>query len=117
MPSKSRVFELELFLTNVREELLDPNNIRKPIDNLSKDERLAMRSLVNSDLVIRIQDKDSRFVVLDFREYESKIMTQLNNPLHYQCITDNPVLGYFEVIKSWAAKWVEQMQITKQIAD
>ena len=55
-----------------------------------------MRTLVNSDLVIRIQDKGSRFVVLDFHGFEFKIMTLLNNPLHYQCITDNSTLDYLK---------------------
>ena len=55
-----------------------------------------MRTLVNSDLVMRIQDKGSRFVVLDFHEFKSKIMTQLKNSQHDQCITDNSKLDYLK---------------------
>ena len=60
-PPTSRYPELELFLANVRRDLINPENIKQPRDNLSR------------KVVIRIQDKGSRFVLIDDREYEEKM--------------------------------------------
>ena len=108
---------MELFLSRVRSELINPNNIRRPRDNLTKQERLAITSLNNNDIVLRIQDKGSRFVILNYNDYECKMLTQLNNSLHYQSIVENPTLNYFDIVKNWAAKWFDKMQITKDIAE
>ena len=58
----------ELFLNNVRKDILEPRNLRKPKDNLTREERLALRNLKHSDNIIRIQDKRSRFVILNREE-------------------------------------------------
>lgn len=64
-PQKSVFPEVELFLSQVRKDILVSKNSRKPKDNLTKEERKAMKDLKTSDWVIRIQDKGSRFVLLD----------------------------------------------------
>ena len=47
----------------MRRDLINPENIRQARDNLSKKERAALKELKNdSNVVIRIQDKGSRFV-------------------------------------------------------
>ena len=46
--------EVELFLSEVRKDILNPKNSRKPKDNLSKEERYAMKNLKIDDRVIRI---------------------------------------------------------------
>ena len=56
--------EVEVFLNNVKNDILKPANLRTTKDNLTREERLALRSLKSSGNVIRIQDKGSRFVVL-----------------------------------------------------
>ena len=57
-PPTSRYPELELFLANVRRDLINPDNIRQARDNLSKKECAALKELKNdSNVVIRIQDK------------------------------------------------------------
>ena len=61
-PPMSRYPELELFLANVRRDLINPENIRQTRNNLSKKEHVALKELKNSNVVIRIQDKGSRFV-------------------------------------------------------
>ena len=76
-----------LFLANVRRDLITPENIKQPRDNLSKKERAALKELKNSKVVIRIQDKGSRFVLIDDKEYEEKMFGQLNNQLHYKLLS------------------------------
>ena len=83
MPPKCSSPEVEVFINNVRKDILEPQNLRTVKDNLTKDERLALRNLKSSDKVIRIQDKGSRFVILNQEEYQDKMLGQLNNNLHY----------------------------------
>jgi len=44
-PPTSRYPELELFLANVRRDLINPENIKQPRDNLSRKERVALKEL------------------------------------------------------------------------
>ncbi|CAB4011585.1 Hypothetical predicted protein [Paramuricea clavata] len=69
---KSNNPAIELFLTNVRKEALNPGNIRKARDNLTKEERIAIKNLkCNSNNIIRIQDKGSRV-----KEWSDKWLVQ-----------------------------------------
>ncbi|XP_015775349.1 PREDICTED: uncharacterized protein LOC107353542 [Acropora digitifera] len=116
MPPKSAHPEVELFLNNVRKDILEPRNLRKARDNLTKEERLALRNLKHSDNIIRIQDKGSRFVTLNRQEYQSKMLGQLNNSLHYDIVDSDPTLDHFEQVKTWGRKWLFEGQISQEIA-
>ena len=63
MPPKSHLPEVEVFINNVKKDILDPNNLRTVPDNPSKEERLALRKFRSNDRVIRfkIRDLDSLF--------------------------------------------------------
>ena len=91
-------------------------NVRKPRDNLTKEERLVLRNLKHSDNIIRIQDKGSRFVILNRQEYHSKILGQLSNSLHYDKVHSDPTLDHFEEVKNWGRKWLSEGQISQEIA-
>ena len=84
--------------------------------NLTREGRLALRSLKSSEKVIRIQDKGSRFVVLSQQEYQNKMLGQLNNDLHYDSVDSDPTLDHFEVVKEWSRKWFSEGQISQEIA-
>ncbi|XP_068704795.1 uncharacterized protein [Montipora foliosa] len=113
----SHIPELELFLDSVRTELLDPRNVRFIHDNLSVGERQALVTLKQADNVaIQIQDKGSKFVVIDKIDYDSKMKEQLENPLHYHKLEHDPSADYVEVIKQWSKKWLEKGQINEEIA-
>ena len=64
---------LEEFLTEVMGYIFDPKNMGKRVDNLTAEEREALRDLSkwnkdpNNPRLIRIQDKGSCFVV-DFKD-------------------------------------------------
>lgn len=110
--------EVELFLANVRKDVLDPNNVRKPFDNLSKEEREALKQIRNDEnLVIRIQDKGSRFVILDKSAYVEKITSQLDNDLHYAKSDVDPTSNHFDKVKKWSQKWLSEKQISQDVAD
>ena len=77
---------MNYFLANVRRDLINPENIRQASDNLSQKEQAALKELKNSNVVIRIQDKGSRFVLIDEKDYEEKMFGQLNNQLYYKSL-------------------------------
>lgn len=114
----SHVPELELFLDSVRTELFDPGNARFIRDNLSVGERQALATLKQVDNVtIKIQDKGSKFVVIDKSDYDTKMKEQLENPLHYQKLEHDPSADYVSVITQWSTKWFEKGQINEEIAN
>jgi len=55
MPPKSAYPEVEMFINNIKQDILSPKNFVTPRDNLTKDERLALRNLQSSSNRIRIQ--------------------------------------------------------------
>ena len=114
----SHIPELELFLDSVKTELFDPGNVRFTRDNLSVGERQALASLRQVDNVnVQIQDKGSKFVVIDKSDYDSKMKEQLENPLHYQKLEQDPSADYVGVITQWSERWLEKGQINEEIAN
>ena len=99
----------------MKNDILNPANLRTTKDNLTREERLALRSLKSSENVIRIQDKGSRFVVLSQQEYQNKILGQLNNDLHYDTIDSDPTLDHFEVVKEWSRKWFSEGRLARRL--
>ena len=65
-PLPSKHPELELFLSNIRKEILNPENMRSVRPNLLKGKRTALKELKKFNQIIRIQDKGSRFVLLRY---------------------------------------------------
>lgn len=116
MPPKSSFPEVEVFLNNVKNDILKPYNFRTAKDNLTKQERLALKSLKYCDNVITIQDKGSRFVVLGQQEYQNMMLAQLNNYLHYDILDHDPALDHSEVVKEWSRKQFSEGQISQEIA-
>ena len=99
-------------------ELFDPGNVRFTRDNLSIGERQALASLRQVDNVsIQIQNKGSKFVVIDKSDYDSKMKEQLENPLHYQKLKHDPSTDYVGVITQWSERWLEKGQINEEIAN
>ena len=91
-------------------------NLRKPKDNLTKEERSALTKLKSSDNVFRIQDKGSRFVILSQNEYREKMLEQLNNNLHYDKLNHDPTKEHSDRVKDWGRKWLGKGQISQDIA-
>ncbi|KAJ8025189.1 hypothetical protein HOLleu_35323 [Holothuria leucospilota] len=115
MPPKSSIPEVEVFLKNLRADILNPENTRAPKDNLSREERKAIHKLKEDDRVIRIQDKGSRFVIMDKNDYQTKMEQQLTNPLHYNIMTEDPSNKFHQEVTHWAYKWLRRQQISEEI--
>ena len=70
---------LELFIVIIEKEIFNPKNIRKTRNNLNKDEKAALKEIKSQeDKVVRVQDKGSRFVVLNTSDYVEKVEHQIN---------------------------------------
>ena len=62
--------DLEIFIKKIEKDLFNPENIKKVLQNLSKSETAALKDIRNWDKnVVRVQDKGSRFVVMDNEDY------------------------------------------------
>ena len=89
-------------------DLFNPINMRKPRNNLNKNEKLALKEIKSwDDKVIRVQDKGSRFVVLSNNDYESKVQHQIERSsftetdIHYS-------KNFEEKVNSWISKWTSK---------
>lgn len=109
--------ELELFISKVNRDILNPKNTRKVQDNLSKGERLALKEFkTNHEIAIRLQDKGSRFVLIDLLDYEEKMLEQLNNPLHYKSLAADLSIESTNLVTDWSNKRLSRKQITPELA-
>ena len=107
----------ELFLSNIRKEILNPENMRSVRPNLLKGERTALRELKKSNQIIRIQDKGSRFVSLNPADYEDKMFGQLNNELHYKSLQTDPTPKHILSVEKCCSKWLQKREISPEIAN
>ena len=70
----------------------------------------------DSEIVIRIQDKGSRFVLIYVKEYEEKMFGQLDNQLHYKSLQSDPTSKHLALADSWCSKWLGKGEISPEIA-
>ena len=80
---------------------------------LSKDEKAALKDIRNWDKnVVRVQDKGSRFVVLDNDDYIKKVEHQINRS-SFQRLEYDPTKSFEVKVNTWVEKW-SQMNILDQ---
>lgn len=91
----SRGKDLDLFQKMVQGHLtrLARSCHKRPVaDNLTSDERLALKRLTADDsIVIRHADKGGIVVVLDSETYNQEALHQLSDTHIYQPLTSNPI--------------------------
>ena len=94
---------LETFIEN--KELLNPKNVKIARCNLSKDEKKALKEIKSwDDEVVRVQDKGSRFVILENEVYEEKIQQQIDRS-SFKELKDDPSKLFQQKINNWIEKW------------
>ena len=82
-PPMSNVPAIEVFLNSVEKDLFNVDNVKKVRDNLSSDERKALKKFRNTpaierDLIVHIQDKGHNFVILDNNLDAVKVSEQMS---------------------------------------
>ena len=74
-PSKNH--SQKFFMDSIKTELFNPNNIRKTRKKLKKEEKLPLNDVkLWEDKVIRVKDKDSRFMVSNTNNYVENVGQQ-----------------------------------------
>ena len=69
---------LELLIDNIEKDLFNPMSLVLTRPNISKREQKALKDLKSwKDQTIRVQDKGSRFVILENIDYEQNIKYQI----------------------------------------
>ena len=114
----SKDIALETFLATIENKLFDVDRARRhPVSNLSKSEHIMLHQLRTSkDIVIRLQDKGSRFVILDRTDYIDKVESNLGDG-SFDLLPSDPSLAYYQIVKDWGTKWVNKGEITQPLLD
>ena len=114
---------VEKFPAELYCKLFDPKIRRKVKQNLSREEKLALRKLStwNKDRdcprVIRVQDKGSKFVIDWKSKYIENISNYIGDRSTFRQEIDNPTEKHKMLVKQWAEKWLEVGDITQDEAD
>ena len=95
---------LEMFIEKIEKDLFNPENVKKVCHNLSKDEKAALKDIRYWDKnVVRVQDKGSRFVVLDNEDYIKKVEHQINRS-SFQRLEYDPTKSFEVKVNTWVEK-------------
>ena len=86
--------------------------------NFTTDESNAMRDLVNNkDIVIRIQDKRSRLVLLNSTDYVNKMEDYLNDNPSFVLHMKIPQIPFCKEFQPWSQKWLSKGEINDTVVD
>ena len=93
----------------------DPN-LRRPIkDNLTPDMRDFMKEVreiyPTVNLRMRMEDKGSRFVVTDGETKDNLILNDLEIPVHYKQLEEDPQETYAGKVQEWADRGLRTGEI------
>ena len=96
----SKDIALETFLATIENKLFDVHRARHhPVSNLSKSEHKTLHQLRTSkNIVVRLQDKGSRFVILDRTDYIDKVESNLNDGL-FDLLPSDPSSSYYQTVR------------------
>ena len=116
-PPPTDNFALESFISKLQNSIINPHILKCNIpDNLRKEERTAIFEIKNwDDRIVRLQDKGSRFVVMDRKEYCNKVINNMKSGGHHKTTLDDPTQKYVKLVSKWAAKWERANQIGEDV--
>ncbi|CAN7939219.1 unnamed protein product [Ixodes hexagonus] len=114
-PNSQRDKYLDLYIESVQRDILksfkDPKKFRQ---NISKDERAAMKALSErTDIIIKPADKGGAVVVLNKTDYLEEGMRQLNDRSFYKPLDTDPTDEYKAILKNT----LQQLNQTKMLDD
>ena len=65
---------------------------------------------------MRLQDKGSRFVILDRQDYIDKVESNLNDG-SLDVLPSDPSIIFTETVKNWGEKWINMGEIAEPLLD
>ena len=66
----------------------------------------------SNDICVRLQDKGSRFVILDRQDYIDKVESNLNDG-SFDVLPSDPSIIFTETVKNWGEKWINKGEIAE----
>ena len=103
----------EAFIFKVQEDLFNVEKRRKINDNLSQKQRKALKELMglveNHGIIIRFEDKGSRFVVDSIANHDATLSADLNDANQYDKLNNNPIEDVKNWINAFADKWEKEL--------
>ena len=70
----------------------------------------------SNDICVRLQDKGSRFVILDRQDYIDKVESNLNDG-SFNVLPSDPSIIFTETVKNWGEKWINKGEIAEPLLD
>ena len=105
MPPKGGDAALETYIRKFRKDVqqqLEVNQLKRCCDNLTSNERIALRKLQQrTDVVIKPADKGSAVIILSKEDYINEAERQINNHAHYVRLNTDPTPRSAAEIKSF----------------
>lgn len=115
MPPMSKHKWIKLFLDQVQKDLRKISWDWKGLDNLTREERHALKELQEApNLVIKSSDKGGNIVLLSERQYEEEVMRQLRDTSTYNKLTENPFPRIIRALNEKLSFAFESNLITKK---
>ena len=102
---KTNINSLETFIKLVENGIFKPDNYKRIKSNITKEEREALNNIKrDSTRSYRIQDKGSRFVILDNDDYIEKIDYHFRRS-SFSELNDDPSNDFEINVIMWIEKW------------
>ena len=96
-------------MDSIKTELFNPNNIRKTRKKLKEEEKLPLNDMkLWEDKVIRVKDKDSRFIVLNTNNYVENV-GQLTNRSSFDKLKSDGSSEFKQKVIYRIEKWSDKM--------
>ena len=74
------------------------------------------RLRTSKDIVVRLQDKGSRFVILDRTDYIDKVESNLHDG-SFDLLPADLSSSYYQMVRDWGVKWVNKGEIAQPLLD
>ena len=110
--------QLELYLSEIEDEILKIDKSGKNYPNLTKDEREALETLMRDEnIIIKPADKGSAVVVWDRIDYMKECDNHLNDENVYKEIKSDPLTDTNKKIKTVLTNMLKKKEIDKKLYD
>ena len=110
---------VEAFLEACMNDLTNPSLRRRITDNLTVKERIAMKDIQHNfgkhDLRVRMEDKGSRFVIVNSQVEKEQILKDLCNQIHYEKVEKDPSVKFTDVVRKWADRNLDKGDLTQDM--
>ena len=108
--------QLEMYLSELEEEIIKIDEKGHNYPNLNKNERDALDNLVkDSNIIIKPADKGSAVVVWDKEDYLRECENQLNDKNIYEKIENDPLPSTNNKIKTELQRMLKNKEIDKKL--